>query len=45
MPDGPLGDVDKSTTLGDWIDLQSDPSLIDTELTPEGVEQCFIAGE
>jgi len=33
------------TTLGDWIDLQSDPGLIDADLTAEGVEQCSRAGD
>ncbi len=32
--------------MGEWIDLQSDPSLIDSELSLEGIEQCkFAAGK
>ena len=27
-----------STTLGDWIDLQTDPELIDTGLSQEGIK-------
>lgn len=27
----------RDTTLGDWIDVQGDPSLIDTELSEEGL--------
>jgi len=26
------------TTLGEWIDLQSDPELIDSEISPEGIQ-------
>jgi hypothetical protein len=29
-----------TTTLGDWMDLQTDPELIDTPLCPEGIKQC-----
>jgi broad specificity phosphatase PhoE len=29
--------------MGDWIDLQSDPQLIDTPLSPEGEKQCHEA--
>ena len=34
-----------TTTLGDWIDLQTDPELIDTSLSQEGINQCQEAAK
>jgi hypothetical protein len=33
----------RGTTLGEWMDLYSDTSVYDNDLTQRGIDQCLLA--
>jgi len=35
----------RGTTLGEWMDLYSDTSVYDNDLTQRGIDQCLMASK